>query len=243
MDRHLTAPAVTRAVLVAAAATGWLAAWAVFAGTTLLMPHRHEPSAPAFLAATTMWLTMVVAMMMPTVLPWITAYAELVTPPGNGPSWRAIGAFTAGYLVVWALYALAAAALQMALMRIGLLAGDRIGPALGGVVLLAAGAFQFAPLKGACLAHCRNPLSYFLARWHNGPIGGLRLGLSHGAYCLGCCWLVMLTALAMGVMNLTWMAVLTAVVALEQLAPAGVRLGRGFGVALLTWGAWLLAAA
>ena len=108
-------------------------------------------------------------------------------------------------------------------------------------MLVSAGAFQFVPLKGACLAHCRNPLSYFLARWNNGPIGGFRLGVSHGAYCLGCCWLLMLTALAMGVMNLAWMAVLTVVVALEQVAPAGVWVGRAFGVVLIAWGAWLLA--
>jgi predicted metal-binding membrane protein len=108
-------------------------------------------------------------------------------------------------------------------------------------VLIAAGAFQFMPLKGACLAHCRSPLGYFIARWQDGPIGGFRLGLSHGAYCLGCCWLVMLTALAMGVMNLAWMAVLTMIVALEQVAPGGIWLGRGFGVLLIAWGACGLA--
>ena len=97
------------------------------------------------------------------------------------------------------------------------------------------------PLKGACLAHCRSPLGYFIARWQDGPIGGFRLGLSHGAYCLGCCWLVMLTTLAMGVMNLAWMAVLTMIVALEQVAPGGIWLGRGFGVLLIAWGACGLA--
>ncbi len=210
------------------------------AGMALLAPHPHAATPRLVTAAVAMWLAMVVAMMTPTVLPWILAYATLVTPVAGTRPWRAIAAFTAGYLLVWLAYSVAAATLQVALARAGLLLGDRLTPTLGGVVLVAAGAFQFMPLKGACLAHCRNPLSYFIARWQDGPIGGLRLGLAHGAYCLGCCWLVMLTAMAMGVMNLAWMAVLTVVVALEQLAPGGVWVSRGCGVGLLAWGASLL---
>ncbi len=231
--------AVTRAVLVSAAVVTTLAAWTALAGTALFTPHHHAATVPAFAAAVVMWLAMVVAMMTPTVMPWILAYATLVTPAGGPRSWRAIGAFTAGYAVVWLGYSVLAAALQTTLARAGLLVSDQVGARLGGAVLVAAGVFQFLPLKGACLAHCRSPLGYFVARWRDGPIGGLRLGLAHGLYCLGCCWLVMLTALAMGVMNLAWMAVVTAVVVLEQVAPAGPLVARLCGVGLIGWGVWL----
>lgn len=232
--------AVTRGIVVVAAAVAALAAWALMGSATVLMPHHHVVTPLAVAATVLMWLAMVVAMMTPTVLPWILAYATLVTPVAGARPWRAIAAFTTGYLTVWFGYSLAAAGLQMALARAGLLLGDRVGTALGGALLIAAGAFQFMSLKAACLAHCRSPLSYFIARWLDGPIGGLRLGFSHGAYCLGCCWLVMLTALALGVMNLAWMAVLTVVVMLEQVAPGGVWVGRVCGVGLIAWGGLVL---
>lgn len=240
MDGHLTAARGTRAVLVSAAAVATLAAWAALAGAAFSTPHRHPVTTPALAATVVMWLAMVVAMMTPTVLPWVLAYATLVAPAGGARPWRAIAAFCGGYALVWLGYSVAAAAVQTALARAGWLVGDRVGTRLGGAVLMAAGLFQFLPLKGACLAHCRSPLSYFIARWQDGPIGGLRLGLAHGAYCLGCCWLVMLTALAMGVMNVAWMAVLTAVVVLEQVAPGGRWVSRVCGAGLLAWGAWLL---
>jgi predicted metal-binding membrane protein len=109
-----------------------------------------------------------------------------------------------------------------------------------GAVLVASGVSQFVPLRQACLSHCRNPLTYFLARWRDGPAGGFRMGAVHGAFCLGCCWMIMLSGFALGVMNLAWMAVLTAMVCLEQLAPNGVWLGRAFGAGLAVWGLVLL---
>ena len=111
---------------------------------------------------------------------------------------------------------------------------------LAGVLLVAAGLSQFLPLKRACLSHCRNPLTYFLARWKNGPTGGFRLGLTHGAYCLGCCWLVMLSGFGVGLMNLAWMALLTVVLCLEQVAPGGERIGQAAGLGMAAWGLALL---
>ncbi|MEZ5419095.1 MAG: DUF2182 domain-containing protein [Vicinamibacterales bacterium] len=189
-----------------------------------------------------MWLSMVVVMMTPTVLPWVWAYATLVAPSPSARAWPAAAPFVGGYFAVWLLYSAAMAALQTALAAAGVLTGDRLAGWAGPLVLIAAGAYQFAPLKTACLTHCRNPLTYFLARWRNGPVGGFRLGLAHGWYCLGCCWAVMLTALAIGVMDLAWMAALTVVVAVEQVAPAGVWAGRAFGAGLVAWGLWRLSA-
>jgi predicted metal-binding membrane protein len=107
---------------------------------------------------------------------------------------------------------------------------------IAGLVLFSSGIFQFLPMKRACLSHCRNPLTYFMSHWKNGPAGGLRLGLIHGTYCLGCCWLLMMTGFAMGVMNMAGMALLTIIIAVEQVVPYGDRVGYVFGVVLAAWG-------
>jgi predicted metal-binding membrane protein len=212
------------------------AAWVWLAGASVAQPHGAQASAATFWAAVLMWQAMMVAMMTPTVAPWVGAYARLV---GDGRGALALGAsfsFAGGYFAIWLLYSGAAALLQLALTRAGVLPHDGASQVVAGVVLMAAGAFQFAPVKQACLSHCRNPLSYLLARWHDGPPGAFRLGMEHGAYCVGCCWLLMLTGFAVGLMNLAWMAVLTVVVTVEQLAPGGAWLGRLFGAGLIAWG-------
>jgi predicted metal-binding membrane protein len=193
-----------------------------------------------FLAAVAMWQVMVSVMMTPTVRPWARAYVRLVAPGPDPRAASAAGPFVAGYFAVWLAYSVAMAAVQTGLASVGVLVGDRLTSTAGALVLIAAGAFQFTPLKAACLTHCRNPLTYFLARWHDGPIGGFRLGVSHGAYCLGCCWGLMLTGLALGAMNLVWMAALTALVAVEQVSRHGVRIGRLAGAVLVCWGLWRL---
>lgn len=182
---------------------------------------------------------MTLAMMAPVVAPWVRAYATLVAPSPAARSWIRALPFVAGYVAVWTGFAVAMAGLQAGLARAGAMAGDRLAGG-GALVLIAAGLFQFAPLKQACLTHCRNPLSFFLTRWRNGPGSGLRLGLSHGLFCLGCCWALMATALAMGAMSLWWMALLTAVAVVEQWTPIGPRAGRGVGVALVSLGLWRL---
>jgi predicted metal-binding membrane protein len=240
---RLTRSAVQRLVLSLCAAFAVVAAWRWLAAALVAAPHDHG-DAQGFFEAVVMWQVMVVAMMTPTVLPWITAFARLSTP---GPATSAVAwsatptiAFIGGYFVVWLGYSVAAAALQMMVRQAGGMVGDRLTPLLASAVLIASGVSQFVPLKQACLSHCRNPLTYFLANWRNGPVGGLRMGIVHGAYCLGCCWMVMVSGFALGLMNLAWMAVLTAVLCLEQLAPNGPWLGRAFGAGLAVWGLWLL---
>jgi len=244
VGRRLTRAAVQRLVLAVCAALATVAAWRWLAGATLSAPHHDHGAARGFFYAVAMWQVMVVAMMTPTVLPWITAFARLSTP---GPVTAAVAwsagptlAFTGGYFIVWLGYSVAAAALQTMAQQAGGMVGDRMTPSLAGFVLIASGVSQFLPFKQACLSHCRNPLTYFLANWRHGPIGGFRMGIVHGAYCLGCCWLVMMSGFALGVMNLAWMAVLTVVLCLEQLAPGGAWLGRAFGAGLAVWGLSLL---
>lgn len=185
-----------------------------------------------------MWLAMMVVTMAPVVTPWVRAYVAMVAPTPSGVTWVPAFPFIAGYALVWAVYSLAMALVQTGLATAALLADGRLGAAAGAVVLVAAGAFQFTGLKAACLTHCRSPLSFFLARWHDGPTGGLRLGLAHGLYCLGCCWLLMATGFALGVMNLSWMAIVAVVALVEQMTPVGPLVGRLFGVLLVAAGVW-----
>ena len=139
-------------------------------------------------------------------------------------------------------YSVAGAALQLALQRAGFLdRGGRMPSTGAGLVLIAAGAAYFTPLSRACLKHCRNPLTYFLSRWDKGPRGGFRFGAAHGAYCVGCCWALMLTGFAMGVMNPVWMGFLTLLVCVEKLAPRGDRITGATSAAMVLWGAVLLA--
>lgn len=235
-------PATLHLVLYASAFVACAAAWRWLAGAPATAPHVHAPGWRSYLYAVAMWQAMVVAMMTPTVVPWIAAFARLTGEPGGASSPRAVAAFPAGYFTIWMGFSAAAAALQVGLQGLGLVADDRVTVPLAGLVLILAGLSQFLPLKRACLAHCRNPLTYFLARWQNGPTGGFRLGVTHGAYCLGCCWLVMSSGFAVGLMNLAWMAALTVVLCVEQVAPGGERIGQAAGVAMAAWGLALILA-
>lgn len=237
-----------RWVLLASAAVATVAAWLWLARmgqphATLLGPHQHHHGhTGSFLDAVLMWQAMTVAMMTPTVFRWLLTFAKFNAGAGQGRAVLSpVGAFAAGYFVIWIGYSIVGAALQMGLQQVGGLdMQGRVAGSAAGLVLIAAGLLQFAPFKDACLKHCRNPLTYFLTRWRNGPVGGFRLGLSHGAYCIGCCWALMLTGFAMGVMNLAWMAVLTVVLCLEQAVRRGDRIVMGFGVVVVVWGSVLL---
>jgi predicted metal-binding membrane protein len=112
---------------------------------------------------------------------------------------------------------------------------------VGGLLLLAAGAYQFTPLKNACLAQCQSPLSFILTSWREGARGAFTMGLRHGAFCVGCCWALMVLLFVAGVMNLAWVAAIAAFVLVEKLAPGGRVVSWVAGVVLLAWGAWVLA--
>ena len=170
-------------------------------------------------------------MMLPTSLPWFLVLARF------GRSRATVVGFGAGYVSLWLGYALVAAASQLALRHGALLGGNEaVGPRLGGALLVGAGLFQLTPLKNGCLDRCRNPLSYFLTHWNDGRWGAVAMGVRHGVDCLVCCWALMATAFALGVMNLLWMAALTGVAAVEKLAPRCPLFGRAFGVTLIVWG-------
>jgi predicted metal-binding membrane protein len=120
---------------------------------------------------------------------------------------------------------------------------DRLGlaPLIGGSVLILAGAYQLTPLKLACLRRCRSPLGFLMTEWREGLSGAIRMGLNHGLFCIGCCWLLMAILFVTGVMNLLWVALIAAFVLAEKVAPAGRTFGRLSGVALVAWGIWIAA--
>ncbi len=116
-------------------------------------------------------------------------------------------------------------------------------PIFGGCLMIAAGTFQLTPMKNICLTHCRSPLSFLLTDWREGESGAFVMGLKHGAYCMGCCWILMLLLFVAGVMNLFWIAAITIFVLLEKVLPRGWPVGKATGAALIAWGAWMLATA
>jgi len=154
-------------------------------------------------------------------------------------------AFVTGYAAIWTLFSLVAAALQMATSNLVPLTGMMAltSHAIGGTLLLAAGLYQFSPLKSACLKHCQSPFFFLARHWRNGQSGAFRMGLSHGLYCMGCCWMLMLLLFYVGVMELNWIVGLAAYVAAEKLIPAQYRFDRAAGIVLIAWGIWVLSRA
>jgi predicted metal-binding membrane protein len=191
------------------------------------------------LALTGMWLAMMTAMMTPVAAPWVLAFNRLQSRDlvRRRHAIVSTAVFSAGYLVAWLAYSIGAAIVQRVLLSFGLLDARHPWSSVAAAgILVGAGLYQFAPLKHACLTHCRNPLTYFLTRWRSGPASGFRLGLSHGLFCVGCCWAIMATSLAVGLSSPVWMLVLTAVVFVEQVVPLGQHLRVPLGTALIVAG-------
>jgi predicted metal-binding membrane protein len=199
---------------------------------------------PHVLLLWTMWAVMMTAMMLPTATPLILLYATAArkNPDTINPAGR-IYALAVGYVLVWSLFSVAATTLQRVLASAGVLTAmmETSTPIAGAVVLIVAGIYQLTPLKRACLRACRSPLGFMMQRWRGGISGAFRLGVDHGAYCLGCCWALMLILFAGGVMNLTVIVALTLWVMVEKIAPFGERTATVSGVALLGVAVWMMA--
>lgn len=192
-----------------------------------------------------MWTVMMVGMMLPSASPVVLLVLGAYRLRGDSQARLAAVAFIGGYLLVWVAFSLFASLGQVGLHRAAMLSGDlRLqSAALSGAILIAAGVYQWLPLKNRCLLHCQAPLAFLTRYWRSGVTGGLRMGLRHGLLCVGCCWLVMTLLFVLGVMNLVWVALLGAFVLLEKLAPGGAIAGRLAGAAAAGWGLYLLALA
>jgi predicted metal-binding membrane protein len=192
-------------------------------------------------ATVAMWVIMMLAMMLPAIVPSALLYSNLTAKRNPGESNRTTTMYVAGYAACWIVFAVPAAALQSALAAVWLLdaMGQSTSLLMSASVLLAAGLYQFTPLKTACLAKCRTPLGFFMAKWRDGTGGALVLGLQHGAYCVGCCWALMAVMFVVGTMNLVWMGALTVLLLSEKVIPPAWRIDRIAGVALIASGLWM----
>jgi len=194
-----------------------------------------------------MWAVMMVAMMLPSAAPVTLLVANIAKKraASGGAFGSGTALFVGGYLAVWCGFAAIATALQWSLDEAELMSdtmalANRVA---AGVVLIAAGIYQWTPLKQACLRHCRSPLDFLLFHWREGGLGAFTSGLGHGAYCLGCCWMLMALLFVGGIMNLAWIAAIALLVLIEKTLPRGGWMGRATGAVLVIWGGVTLAVA
>ena len=254
-DRTVVAAALVALTLLAWVYVLWLAATMdMGAPGASAMPGMDMANMPAALTPAmkpwsladfgftfAMWTVMMVGMMTPSATPMILLYTRVGRQAtAQGKPFAAAGWFACGYLAVWTAFALIASAAQDLLTHAAPLTPmlKSSNGIFGGLVLIAAGAFQWSRMKDRCLAHCRGPLHF--VQHHGGfkgdPAGALELGMRHGLYCVGCCWALMALLFVGGVMNLVWIAGLSAIVLVEKVAPGGRLLARGLGLVLMAAG-------
>lgn len=185
-----------------------------------------------------MWAVMMVAMMVPAAAPLILIFARANRQNGSNQVVGSAGILLFGYLLVWVGFSVVATLMQWGLHSTTLLSPLTVSTSatLGGVLLMVVGAFQFTSLKRACLVWCRSPLSFLMSHWREGQWGTFVTGLKHGAYCLGCCWLLMMLMFVGGVTSLLWMAAIAVFVLVEKIAPRGELIGRIAGGMLIAGG-------
>jgi predicted metal-binding membrane protein len=185
------------------------------------------------------WVVMMSAMMFPSVMPTVALYSRMTEP--SRLQWPL---FTAGYLVMWSAVGLLAFAVAAGASTVAgdVLAWDRAGRWVAGATLLLAAAYELTPLKNVCLGKCRSPLGFLLGSWRGGRVGALRMGAKHGAWCIGCCWALMASLFALGVMSVAWTAFVAGLIAAEKTLPWRRVATWGTAALLLVLGVLLLAA-
>ena len=214
-------------------------AWRMSRGVCeMCMPLAHAWTSREVGIVFVMWTVMMVGMMTPSVMPAVLLFARLNRErrAARRPFVPA-AVFLGGYLLAWTIFSLVVTLLQAWLHRAALLSGAMASRNawLSGTLLVAAGVFQWLPVKNRCLVQCRSPLGLFVSRWRDGFAGAVRMGFGHGMHCVGCCWLLMALLFVTGVMNLLWVGLITVFVLLEKMAST-VWLSRGVGLVLVGMG-------
>jgi predicted metal-binding membrane protein len=220
--------------LIAVAALGWLLTGERMAGMD--MGPGTDPGSFAFYVS--LWVAMMAAMMLPSAVPMVAAHSTVQQRRrelGRDRWAGASAAFAGGYLLVWTAFGVAAYALfeLVRSLDVEALSWSRDGPYVAAAVIAIAAIYQLSPLKDACLAKCRSPLAFVVGSWRDGRIGATRMGVEHGAWCVGCCWGLMLTLFAVGVMSITWTVVIAVLVAVEKLLPWQTPANRGVALLLI----------
>ena len=190
---------------------------------------------PPLTALIAMWWLMMLAMMLPSAAPAILLYARVRHTRDDEPTIAKTWVFLSGYLAVWLCFSIAAALTQTLLTDASMIVRDS---RITGALLIMAGTYQLSPLKSACISQCRSPAQFISRHWRAGWDGAARLGVIHGAYCVGCCWLLMALLFVGGVMNLVWIIGLSVLIAGEKLLPVKLHLPEISGVSLVSWGLW-----
>jgi predicted metal-binding membrane protein len=233
------------ALLIAIAAAAWtLLVWQQMGMDadmrTAMYALTMGMKAPLFLAV---WMIMMIAMMFPTAAPMILTFHQIQAgKQGRGETFVSSWVFVAGYMLVWGVMGViafaGAAGAEMFAGHVGL--STATAARIGGALLMIGGAYQLSPLKDLCLAKCRTPIGFILTSWRDGYWGAVRMGLEHGLFCLGCCWLLFLALFPLGIMNVAAMAVVTLLIFAEKTLPSGGGIAKVSGVALLLYGAAVL---
>ena len=210
-----------------------LVAWAIAVDQMRGMDAGPGTDLGAFPWFAGIWLTMTVAMMLPSAVPTTLMFSRL------GRGWET-APFVGGYLLAWAAFGVAAYVVSRGARELApsFVAWDERGPWVAGAALAAAGLYQLTPLKTSCLRHCRSPL-HFLIRRRSGRLAAMRAGLGHGGYCIGCCAGLMLALFALGIMSVFWMAVAAAAILVEKTLPGGEVFARMLAVVLVALGTWI----
>jgi len=186
-----------------------------------------------------LWGVMMVAMMFPAIVPVVGLFSTIAgRRREQGVPFTPAWVFVAGYLVLWTLAGGVGYTVDLAVQSLPEVfpALRTYGLVIGGLTLIAAGVYQLTPLKYLCLSQCRSPMGFLLTSWRDGALGAFRMGLHHGAYCLGCCWSLMAVLFVVGTMNLVWMGILSMVIFVEKIVPHGVEMGKATGLALIALG-------
>jgi predicted metal-binding membrane protein len=228
-------------LLCGSAAIAGVAWWYMVRVSGRMQSHVHTTMDTTALFI--MWTIMMVAMMLPSTLPFLFTFsAEQVRRRTKQMTVIPTAFFAAGYFSLWTVFSGACALLQQELHRLALISPmmSATSAVFAGAVLVAAGVYQWTPMKNACLRHCRSPLTFLLSDWREGAAGAFRMGAGHGLFCIGCCWMLMMLPFAAGVMNLLWMAGITVLLLLEKAAPGGQWMGRICGALLALGGACVL---
>ena len=215
-------------------------------GQTMLMPMTAHWTALDFGLMLSMWAVMMMAMMVPSAAPMILTFGAFSRKLRERERpYVPTGIFVLGYIAAWGGFALFATLAQWGLHATAFVSpmGVSTDAVLGGTLLLTAGIFQWTPLKYSCLTSCRSPLGFLMSEWRSGSKGALIMGIRHGNYCLGCCWMLMALLFVLGVMNLVWIAALAGLVMVEKVVPRGQEVSKLSGIGLAGWGLWMLAGA
>ena len=203
------------------------------------MPMTAHWAGSDFILMFLMWMIMMIAMMTPSVAPLILIFARVNRQrrQQQNPYIKTAYLFT-GYFLVWTGFSLVATLLQWALQQVSLLSPEMITTSkiLSGIILIAAGVFQFTPLKNKCLSNCRSPLEFIYRNWKEGKKGAIRMGIQNGIYCVGCCWVLMILLFVTGIMNLLWVALIAVFVLIEKIAAKPKWVSYISGVVLIIYG-------